>query len=118
MGRMSVVNADDGSKFDIIGKDLHDKLLSADQFSEEKKVSKTEAAELLVSSYNVPFTVVFTKADKTDRTLRGRLVSPEPLLGRSHVEDLDVEDPKKRLRLVDHREIKSLVVNGVKYVVK
>lgn len=115
--KISVTDVDSNTKFDIIGKDLHDKLLSADQFSEEKKVTKTEAAELLVNSRNVPFTVCFLKADKTERKLRGRLVSPEPLLGRSHVEDLDVTE-KHKLRLVDHREILWIIVSGVKYVVK
>ena len=58
------------------------------------------------------------KQDGTERTLRGKLVKPEPLLGRSMVEDLDSDDKKNRLRQVDHRTINWLVVDGVKYTVK
>jgi len=103
--------------FNVHGDSLIVAAASADQFHEEKKVTKTAAAELLVSSYNRPFTVCFVKQEGEERTLRGRLVQPEPLLGRSHVEDLDVKEGHK-LRLVDHRTIKWLVVEGVKYVVK
>jgi len=117
---ITVADLDNNEKvFQIIGRDLIERCLSADRYYEEKKVTKTQAAELLVSSYNRPLTVVFDKQDGSERTLRGRLIAPEILLGRSKVEDLDVVgDPKERLRLVDHRTIKSLIVDGVKYVVK
>jgi len=39
-------------------------------------------------------------------------------LGRSMVEDLESSDKKNRMRQVDHRTIKWLIVDGVKYVVK
>jgi hypothetical protein len=90
---------------------------SADMVHEEEKVSRTRAAELLISSYNRPFTVCFTKQSGEPRTLRGRLVAAEPLLGRSHVEDLDLAEGD-RIRLVDHRTLKWLIVDGVKYLVK
>jgi hypothetical protein len=102
-------------KFGVHGEELIRNSFSADQFEEEEKVTKTRAAELLISSYNRPFTVCFLKQDKTERVLRGRLLAAEPLLGRSHVEDLD-EPEGKRVRLVDHRTIQWLVVDGVKYV--
>jgi len=76
-----------------------------------------KAAEILVNAYHRPLTVCFVKNDGTERTLRGRLVKPEPLLGRSTVEDLDVTNGN-RLRLVDHRTIKWIVVDGTKYTVK
>jgi hypothetical protein len=38
------------------------------------------------------------------------------LLGRSHVEDLDITEGH-RLRLVDHRTIRWIIVNCVKYTV-
>jgi hypothetical protein len=101
----------------ITGKDLVESCLSANQFQKEMKITKTQAAELLISSYNRPFTVVFEKQDGTERTLRGRLIRPEPLLGRSMVEDMETTDKNKE-RLVDHRTIKSLIVDGIKYVVK
>lgn len=102
----------------VTGKDLIENSYSADQFDEEKKVSKTEAAEILISSHNRPLSVCFTKStDETERVLRGRLIKHEALLGRSMVEDLDTDD-KNRVRQVDHRTIKWLVVDGTKYVVK
>lgn len=107
-------------KIKISGKDLIKNSLSADQFSETEKVTKTEAAEIMISLHNRPFTVSFNKADKSERVLRGRLIKHEALLGRSMVEDLDepADGSKGRVRQVDHREINWLVVEGVKYIVK
>jgi hypothetical protein len=102
--------------FQVRGKELIESALSADQFSAEEKVSKTKAAEILSTAYNRPFTVCFDKQDGEERVLRGRLVEPEPLLGRSHVEDLDITEGH-RLRLVDHRTIRWIIVNCVKYTV-
>lgn len=116
--RVEPVDNPTNTAFLVQGQELITKALSADFFGEEVKVSMTEAAEKLVSSHNRPLTVCFIKQDGDDRVLRGRLLSPEPLLGRSHLEDLDVSDPKNRVRLVDHRTIKYLIVDGVKYVVK
>lgn len=115
--RLEVRNLDAEMDFEVKGAELIEKGSSADQFSETVQVTKTKAAELLVSSHNRPLTVCFEKTDGSKRTLRGRLITPEPLLGRSMVEDLDISDGH-RLRLVDHRTIKWLVVDGVKYVVK
>lgn len=56
------------------------------------------------------------------RTIRGRLVSTEPKMGRSKVIDLDI--PKEtgeydnRQRQVDHRTITSLTVNSITYTIK
>lgn len=104
----------------ISGKDLVANSLSADQFTETEKVTKTEAAEIIISLHNRPFTVSFNKADKSERVLRGRLIKHEALLGRSMVEDMDeaADSTKGRIRQVDHREINWLVVEGVKYIVK
>ena len=115
---LEVQNLDkESTDFQVHGKELIEKGFSADQFEEEIKVTKTRAAEILISSHNRPLTVCFEKTNGQERVLRGRLLTPEPLLGRSMVEDLDVTG-KNRLRLVDHRTIKYLVVQGVKYVVK
>lgn len=105
---------------DVNGTSLIVAALSADQSAETVKVTKTQAAQLLIESTNRPFTVVFEKQDGTARTLRGRLISHEALLGRSMVEDLDLAQDTKggRTRLVDHRTLKSLTVDGVKYEVK
>lgn len=101
----------------IQGKEIIEAAFSADRFLEEQKVSKTAAAEFLVNSPNRPFTVNFNKTDGSERTLRGRLICPEPLLGRSMVEDLD-DTSGHNLRQVDHRTINWLIVEGTKYIVK
>lgn len=115
---MVVEDLDTGIKgISVQGKELLAKCFSADLYEEEEKVTMTKAAEILVNSHNRPFTVCFEKSDHTERVLRGRLVKPEPLLGRSMVEDLD-KSGKDRLRQVDHRTIKFIVVDGVRYTVK
>jgi hypothetical protein len=115
--QLVVVDVDHGvGDITITGKELIENAFSADQVHETIKVTKTQAAEILVGSINRPFTVCFIKSDGTERKLRGRLFKPEPLLGRSMVEDLDIKG--SRLRQVDHRTIEWIVVEGVKYVVK
>lgn len=106
-----------GEEFQIIGRDLQEVCLSADKFSETSVVSKTEMVQKLVESYGRPFTVVFEKANGKTRPLRGRLLSSENLFGRSTVEDLDQPDGK-RIRLVDHRTISSLIVDNTLYTLK
>lgn len=108
---------DDKTKYSIRGKDLLNSLRSASLFNKQEKITLTKAAELVSSSFNTPMTVCFTKQDGTDRTMVCRLLSTEPLLGRSHVDDLEITDGH-RLRQVDHRTIKWAIINGVKYVVK
>jgi len=109
---------DNDNEITVTGKELLENSFSADQYDkEEKHASKTRVAETLVHSPNRPLSVCFLKSDGTERVLRGRLVKPEPLLGRSMVEDLDVKGDN-RLRQVDHRTIKWLIVDGVKYTVK
>jgi len=121
-GEELIVTDLDHNKRDIkiTGKDLVENSLSADQFVATEKVTKTEAAEILITLFNRPFTVSFNKADKSERVLRGRFIKHEALLGRSMVEDLDepADSPKGRVRQVDHREINWLIVEGVKYIVK
>lgn len=114
---LSVTDLHSGTNFQIIGKELQESCMSADKSGEVQKVSKTELAEKLVESYGRPFTVVFEKADGEVRTLRGRLLSSESILGRSIVEDLDQPDGK-RIRLVDHRTLSSLVIDNIKFVLK
>jgi len=117
--RVVVQDLDDPDEktFAVIGRELIDNAASADRFDKVVRVNKTKAAEMLVNSHGKPFTVVFTKANGTRRTLRGRLVMPEPLLGRSLVEDLDKHD-ESRVRQVDHRTIETLIIDNVKYIVK
>lgn len=108
-----------GPDIQVRGKELIESSYSADQFAEEEKVSMTHCAELLISSHNRPLTVCFDKKDGTERTLRGRFVKHEVMFGRSTCEDFDVPktDKEDGLRLVDHRTLKYLIVDGVKYTV-
>jgi hypothetical protein len=114
---LRVRDIDNGGFIDVRGKELIENGYSANQFAEEVYVNKTKAAEILVSSHNRPFTVSFQKNDGTERVLKGRLVKPEPLLGRSVVEDLETKD-SNRIRQVDHRTVNYIVVEGMKYIVK
>jgi hypothetical protein len=119
---LSVVDRDNGQKFQVIGKPLIERAQSADRFLRTETKTKTELAEILTTSWNRPLTVVFEKQDGAMRTLRGRLIQPEHLLGRSHVQDLDAArqggDATDGMRLVDHRTIESLIVGGVKYTLR
>lgn len=103
-------------KFDIKGKELLDNAKSASHFTETKKVSRTELATMLSTCYNTPFTINFDKADGQNRTLVGKLVEPEPILGRSKV--FDFEEPTVAWKQADHRTLHWMIVNGVKYQVK
>jgi len=114
---LKVTDVDHNKVFEVHGDSLIQSALSADQFSSTKRITKTKAAEILISSPNRPLSVCFEKADGTERILRGRLVKPEPLLGRSMVEDLDISS-SHRLRQVDHRTIRWLIVDGTKYTVR
>jgi len=102
----------------IDGLELIESCGSADQWNKEEKCTMTAAAQMLVESYGKPFSCTFLKADGTERTLRGKLVTPEPLLGRSSVIDLDIPAGEHNLRLIDHRTVVSLTLDGVKYTVK
>lgn len=101
----------------IQGKEVLENAFSADQYSEEHKVNKTAAATLLVNAGCRPFTVNFNKQEGKERTIRGRLLSSESLLGRSTVEDLDISLKENRIRQVDHRTINWLILDFIKYTV-
>ena len=108
----------DGGQFFVQGKDLIDSTMSADAFTKTEKITKMEMAEKLISLYGKPFTVCFDTQKETNRVLRGKLLSSEPLLGRSYVEDLDIAIGEHRTRLVDHRTIHWLICGNTKFVVK
>lgn len=114
-----VKDCNNGDHFDIIGEDFVNDLANGCYVNHEAKqelIPLTRAAEILSTSYEKPFSVCFTKADGTERQLTGRLLSTEPLLGRSFVEDLELV--RDRIRLVDHRTIKWIIVDDTFYVVK
>tara|TARA_R110000824_G_scaffold112318_1_gene261400 strand:- start:5222 stop:5629 length:408 start_codon:yes stop_codon:yes gene_type:complete len=114
--KLSVTDVDTDENFEVKGQPLIDSAFSADDHNNTEKVTQTQIADRLVKSFNRPLTVNFTKKDGASRSLRGRLLSSEPLLGRSYVQDLDTDD--NGTRLVDHRTISRLVVEDVEYVVK
>jgi hypothetical protein len=115
-GDVQVQDVDDKSVFTIRGAPIVDSLKSAAITDKEEKVTLTEAATLVSTSFNTPVTVCFDKQEGGERVLVGRLLSTEPLLGRSHFEDLEIQEGH-RLRLVDHRTIKWAIINRTKYVV-
>lgn len=105
------------ASMDVIGKELITRALSADYFAEEQKITATEMERILTGEiFNRPISVFFVKENGEERLLRGRYVKPAPF-GRSYMEDLDKPEGD-RIRLVDHRTIKWLIVDGVKYVAK
>lgn len=116
-GAIAVEDLDSGEKFNILGESLIDKLASADYSEGTQKASKTELAQILSESWCTPFTVTFTKMNGEEKVLRGRLVEPNNLLGRSLVEDLD-KNSEERFAQVDHRTISSIIVGGVHYSLK
>lgn len=116
-GLRLVVTDINGKEISIKGKDLIETSFSADQFQEEQKITKTKAEEVFTSLQDRPLTVAFKKVDGKERILRGRLIG-QGALGRSMVEDLDIDDPKDRIRQVDHRSILWFICDGVKYNVK
>lgn len=112
------VKDSNGNKFTVQGSGLIEKTMNSNvQFDTEQTVSRTAAVEALIGAGDCVFTVDFLKADGTERTLVGRLINTENHMGRSNVEDLLTTD-KNRLRQVDHRTVKSLILKGVKYNVK
>lgn len=105
------------------GRDILEAMYSADQFDPDGIVElpKTQLVQRLMAAGKLPFTVTWIKQDGSERTLRGRLIgTAEHELGYSWVEDLDLPREEKggRMRQVDHRTIQSMIVDGVKYVLK
>jgi hypothetical protein len=107
--------------FFVHGNGLVEQGKSADTHDEENVVKCTqhEIAEHFLASSRLPITVCFTKQDGEQRTLRGRIISPNGVLGESLVEDLDLPvGGKSRVRTIYHKQIDWLVANGVRYELK
>lgn len=90
--------------------------VSSSQFSEERKVTRTQMAYALHNAKNSPFTVVFTKKNGEKRTLVGYMLNADEMMGRAKVVDLNID--KNNERLVDYRTLEELILDGVKYVLK
>lgn len=112
-GHILVRDLQSGSYFEINGQELVDKLFNATAVSQQKTVRKTEAEELLLNAGHQPFTVCFSKADGSERVLRGYRTG-DAHFGRSLVWDFDVNE----MRQVDHRTLKWIILNQTKYIVK
>jgi hypothetical protein len=103
-----------GGEFSIDGKDMVAAVASADYYAETVRVSKTQMAKILTSTWGKPFSVAFVKKDGQERVLRGYLLSHEEMFGRSMCVDLDLAKDDN-IRLVDHRSLVYLIVGGVKF---
>lgn len=145
-----VKNLENGQEYGI-EMEVADQYLSADTYDREEKLPLTQIVEILESVGDKVFTANFNKKPKDadvvkaisqlpvsdlqnkkklaecfkgeERTLRGRMIAPEPKLGRSTVIDLDIDKVMKgdydtRIRLIDHRSLNWLIVNKTKYIVK
>lgn len=120
-GEMLVTDLHSGmGDIKVNGTDLIQNCMSADFYGKEEKVTMTKLADLLCESPNRPLSVCFHKKDGTERTMRCRWLSEDRRMGRSMCEDLDVAktDKEDGVRLVDHRTIQWLIVDGVKYTLK
>lgn len=107
-----------GATITIAGKDfIEANLKSAAQFSKTEKLGKNALAEKLFTSGDAIMQVKFTKQDGEDRTLVGYFLSQDTNLGRSNMTDLDITKGHN-MRQVDHRTLKEVIVNGVRYQVK
>jgi hypothetical protein len=107
-----------GQVLSIQGKDfIESNIKSASQFKKTEKLGKNALAEKLFTSGDSVMQVEFLKQDGTPRTLIGYFTSQDVNLGRSNMVDLEVTTGHN-MRQVDHRTIKSVIVNQVKYVSK
>lgn len=125
---------------------ITDRCDSADQFIEEKKISKTEMAKVFSQAFGAVFTVTFRKLPKTDDLVQmvkefnnGSFSSAEKIKedieqfmkGSRRVLIGTMINPEHDLgralvndienngpRLVDYRTIESLIFKNIKYVVK
>ena len=122
-----VESLDNGAKsISIAGSELIEGGTSADQYQEEVLLSRTAVIRILLAQFHRPITVAWVKKDGSDRVLRGRLVDVEDAnTGYSSAEDLDLPSTPTtpggrpaRLRQIDHRTLKYVIANGVKYTVK
>ena len=73
-----------GRKFTVKGQKLIEESMNSNtQFTQEKKVTRTEAANILTGAGDSVFTAVFDKQSGEERVLVGKLVDSENLMGRT-----------------------------------
>lgn len=123
-GSSTTVENEDSLVWQISNDIVNKECISASEYKEEKKVSRTELIDIFSKVGDTVFTVNFDKQSGENRTLIGYLIETENGFGRSNVIDLDIDkdisgsSPKYRIRQVDHRTLNWLIVKGVKYKVK
>lgn len=117
---ITVLDKERGFEFQIRGKELIESLFSASQFDKEVELTMTKLVDKFCEiPSNRPFTVVFEKKGGEERTLHGFMVQRNNNLGRSNVIDLDLPaNDANKLRQVDHRTIKSFIVDRIQYKLK
>lgn len=117
-GQLVCRDVENRQEITLIGNAVDLRVNSADTFTNIKKVTRTEMAEILVGAGENIFTVTFVKQTGEVRVLRGILVQDESILGRVFVKDLDIPNSINNYRQVDLRTLKELVFKGTKYVIK
>lgn len=100
-------------QFQVDGKNLVEKCLSAEIYLEEISLPRTKIVDILTTLYNSPAKAEWVKKDGSTRVARFRYLGPIPQDGRSLVEDLDKTE--NRNIEIDHRTLKWLITRGVKY---
>ena len=161
-----VVKDELGNSITITTEYVEKILNSADNFTEEKKVSMTELAEIFLNNTRVAMTVCYRKKDEPktakaikaekeamklklqsanmselpklidefvenpiqtvipgdERVMKGRHYGKLNSLGRNEFLDMEAENKKgtydSRVKQVDTRTLKYVIVNNVKYILK
>jgi hypothetical protein len=115
-----VEDLDNGGTFNIDGADMIKTLKSASYHAEDVRLSLSDMVRILITSFGLPFTAAYVKKDGQEREMKAINIHNEELFGRSLVRDLELPKDEKQsnLRLVDHRTMSSLVVDGVRYLIR
>lgn len=111
---MNGIDLDLRESLRVTGKDFILSFSSAGEVNEEVSATQTFLAETLAAAAGHPFTVCFERKSGAERILIGCLVSHEDRMGRSMVRDFEVTEGSP-LRLVDHRTLKWIILNGTRY---
>lgn len=110
-----VESVKDKTRFRLCGDDTFAEARSADFFTTTIHSSKTGICDILSNcSVNDVFTVNWTKANGSLRTIRAKLIDINHL-GYIRVRSLDNNN---EMRIIDTRTIHWIIINGKKYVVK
>ena len=118
-GKTTVKDSETGDSLTISDTIIERESYSAQQYTSEEKVSRTDAVRVLQNAGDTVFTVVFTKKDGSSREMIARRIPGVPgdtVFGRT--ECLEIVVGGSQRRQVDHRTLQSIVWKGVLYTVK